>query len=37
MFDVRKFRPHMPLRYLVLFLFAISILATAQDKDKGKE
>ena len=37
MFDVRKFRPHIPLHYLVLFLFAISILATAQDKDKGKE
>jgi hypothetical protein len=37
MFDVRKSRPHIPLHYLVLFLFAISILATAQDKGKEKE
>jgi|GEM_PF-340504 len=37
MFDVRKFRPSPHLSYLLVFLFALSVLATAQDEDKSKE
>jgi hypothetical protein len=36
-FDARKFRPHTLLSYLLLFVFSICILSSAQDKDKDKD
>jgi hypothetical protein len=37
MLDVRKLRPHPQIIYFFLLLVALSVLTTAQDKDKGEK